>query len=569
MQDTRLDVLARGWRGRLFAALISLIAGLPGVFALPPLDRDESRFAQATAQMLETGDFISINYQDQPREKKPVGIHWLQAASVVALSSAEARQIWAYRIPSLLGAALAAAACVWGAGAFFSARVALAAGGVLAASMLLSTEAAIAKTDAVLCAAVTLTMAAFAQVYSASQRGAAVSRTTKLLFWLGLAVAILDKGPVGPMVVLLTGLALWAWDRKAPWARDLGWAWGLILAAAIVGPWAVAITVQTDGAFWVHAVKGDIAPKLLGGHEGHGLPPGALLLTAPLLIFPAAAFLPAAAVTAWRNRAAPGVRFAICWLVPAWLVFEAAPTKLVHYPLPTYPALAWLSALAVIEPLAGRGRWLGAILSIVAGGAWACAAVAIAMIYGDGWMTTAVGVAAAVLALTAGLAGAAMATPPRRWTERPWMTLGGVLALGMSFHAVLAAGLLPRLAPLWMSRRVAQVLDASHLNPRRGLAPGPVTVAGYAEPSLVFALGTETELGDVLDAAEAISEGRPVVIEGRQDAAFRRALADDQLKASPVGSVAGVDYSSGAKDVLVVYRSDSPSPAETAGANGR
>jgi 4-amino-4-deoxy-L-arabinose transferase-like glycosyltransferase len=563
MQDTRLDILARGWRGRLFAALITVIAGAPGVFALPPLDRDESRFAEATAQMLETGDFISINYQDQPREKKPIGIHWLQAASVAALSSGEARQIWAYRIPSLLGAALAAAACVWGAGAFFSPRVALAAGCVLAVSMLLSTEAAIAKTDAVLCGAVTLAMAAFAHVYGASRRGAEAGKRVKLLFWLGLAVAILDKGPVGPMVALLTGLALWAWDRQAPWARSLGWAWGLILVAAVVGPWAVAITVQTDGAFWVHAVKGDIAPKLLGGHEGHGLPPGALLLTAPLLIFPAAALLPGAAVAAWRNRAAPGVRFAICWLVPAWLVFEATPTKLVHYPLPTYPALAWLAALAMTEPLRPWGRWSAAALSMVTSVAWACAAVAAAVIYGGG-STTAIGVAAAALALAAGAAGAAVVMSPR-----PWAAFGGALALGMGFHAVLAGALVPRLSPLWLSRRVAQVLDASHLNPRRGLTPGPVTVAGYAEPSLVFALGTETELGDVSDAAEAISEGRPVVIESRQDAAFHRELADDRLKASPVGSVAGVDYSSGAKDVLAVYRSDSPPQADAGVANGR
>ena len=75
-------------RGPLLAALIAMIAGLPGVFALPPLDRDESRFAQATAQMLETDDYVSINYQDRPRDKKPVGIHWLQAISVAALSDA-------------------------------------------------------------------------------------------------------------------------------------------------------------------------------------------------------------------------------------------------------------------------------------------------------------------------------------------------------------------------------------------------------------------------------------------------------------------------------------------------
>ena len=70
--ESRLDDWSRGWRGPLFAALVVLIAGLPGLFAMPPLDRDESRFAQATSQMLETGDYVVIKFQDQPRFKKPV-----------------------------------------------------------------------------------------------------------------------------------------------------------------------------------------------------------------------------------------------------------------------------------------------------------------------------------------------------------------------------------------------------------------------------------------------------------------------------------------------------------------
>ena len=79
-----LGRLAPGWRGPLLAALVALFAGSLSVFTLPALDRDESRFAQATAQMLETGDLTVIKFQDQPRFKKPVGIHWLQAASVSA-----------------------------------------------------------------------------------------------------------------------------------------------------------------------------------------------------------------------------------------------------------------------------------------------------------------------------------------------------------------------------------------------------------------------------------------------------------------------------------------------------
>ena len=60
---------------------------LPGFFNIPPIDRDEARFAQATKQMVETGDFVDIRFQDDVRYKKPVGIYWLQAAAVETASA--------------------------------------------------------------------------------------------------------------------------------------------------------------------------------------------------------------------------------------------------------------------------------------------------------------------------------------------------------------------------------------------------------------------------------------------------------------------------------------------------
>src|ERR1700681_836354 len=83
---------------------LCLLLYLPGISAIPPLDRDEARFAQATRQMLETGDFLRIRFQDEARNKKPAGIYWLQAAAVAAFSTAESNAIWPYRLPSLLGA---------------------------------------------------------------------------------------------------------------------------------------------------------------------------------------------------------------------------------------------------------------------------------------------------------------------------------------------------------------------------------------------------------------------------------------------------------------------------------
>src|SRR5579863_6408893 len=75
---------ATHWRAVAVLIVISLASFLPGLFQIPPVDRDEARFAQATKQMIETGDYVDIRFQDEPRYKKPVGIYWLQAAVVEA-----------------------------------------------------------------------------------------------------------------------------------------------------------------------------------------------------------------------------------------------------------------------------------------------------------------------------------------------------------------------------------------------------------------------------------------------------------------------------------------------------
>lgn len=547
MLDDILSKWSGGWRGPALAAFIALLAGLPGLIAMPPLDRDEARFAQATAQMMESGDFVVIRFQDAPRFKKPVGIHWLQAASVYAVSSPEARQIWAYRVPSLLGAMLAAAACAWGAGAFFGRRTSLAAGAMLGASLLLSTEAFIAKTDAGLAGTTTLAMAALARLYAARNGGAPASPAAVWLFWLGVALAILIKGPVGPMVPALTMLTLMVWDRRVGWLGQMRWWWGLVIVLAIVGPWAGAVTVATDGGFWSQALGSDLAPKLMGGQESHGAPPGYHLLLTPILAFPMTLLLPAAAVAGWRFRGEPGVRFALAWLIPTWIVFELLPTKLPHYLLPAYGALAWLAARALAEPIGTVTRWLGAGLSAVVGLALAAGVAYLNALYGDPSDIGAAILTGALLA-SAGVVGAVLLIRRAQSYALIW-----ALLLGLLGHAALAAVFVPRLDPLWLSARLERAMADNRLLPRQGVAEAPVAVAGFAEPSLVFALGTDTELDGPREAAEAIADSRPAIVEAREDAAFRAALKALGDRAEEVAKIEGLNYSRGDPMTLRVY----------------
>ncbi|MBW8733219.1 MAG: glycosyltransferase family 39 protein [Asticcacaulis sp.] len=546
-----------GMRGPLLAALLTIICALPLLFVMPPIDRDESRFAQATSQMLETHDFININYQDTPRHKKPVGIHWLQAASVALTSKVEARSIAAYRWPSLLGAALAAFACAWGASRAFGTRIGTRAGLLFGVTFMLSTEAFFAKTDAVLCGLITLAMVALSQIYLRTRdldRHAPNPKILKekLIFWLSLAAAILVKGPVPLLVMGLTLAALWGFDRKINWAKRLGWLSGLILILLICGPWAVAITITTDGKFWMSSIGGDLASKLDSGSEGHFMWPGYHTLLLAATMFPASWLFGGALQAAMQRRAEPAIRFAIAWFLPTFVFFELMPTKLPHYPLPAFGALAWLCAVSLDMPLKRWAHVMNWIFGIFGGVFFTSVAIYGCVTFGAG-VSLPLAVLTAISALGLGIFAG-------------WLLLRGHGRAGFSF--LLAAGVLCHLGvwtlaaslkPLWLSRQMEQALMTSHLDPRLGVAPGPVATLGYAEPSFVFTMGTKTELcnEDADEAASALAEGRPVFVEAKMDAAFQTAAAAHGLTPHVVARISGHNYNGG-DQTLVLY--DNPPP---------
>src|SRR6476646_12053000 len=126
-----LAALAR--RPLIVLGLLGVLLWLPGILSLPALDRDESRFAQSSRQMVESGDVVDIRFGHVPRYKKPIGIYWLQAVStrlaeVVPGNAGRDDRIWTYRLPSVLGAISASWLTVWCALAVTGAEAAFLAG---------------------------------------------------------------------------------------------------------------------------------------------------------------------------------------------------------------------------------------------------------------------------------------------------------------------------------------------------------------------------------------------------------------------------------------------------------
>ena len=546
--------LPEGLRGlRPYALLILLCLGLylPGIAAIPPLDRDEARFAQATRQMLETGDFLRIRFQDEARNRKPAGIYWLQAAAVAAFSSAAATAIWPYRLPSLLGATAAALLTFGLAASLFRDQPQPRRRGLFAALLLASAlgvvaEAHIAKTDAALLAAVTAAQGALGLAYVAARGGRPVSVWVAAAFWGGEIAAIFLKGPVAPGLAIVTVATLVVVDRDLHWLRGLRPLAGLAALVIAVAPWLYAIERVTEGRFLADSLGGDLLAKLRGGQESHGAPPFSYLLFALLTFWPGSLLLAPTGLRAWRHCAAPAERFLVAWLVPAWLLLELVPTKLPHYVLPLYPALAMLTAAALADgaerPEGGGALWLDLLVRAL-------------------WMAVTLALAALLVGLplrlggplgVAGIIGAAvlLALAAALLWRRPPASRGAAMmaALALTFVVPAGAGVLPGLQRVWLSRGAAQLV-ARH----PGAAGAPLVAVGYSEPSLVFQLGTAIRLATPEAAAAALLHGGEALVADRDDASFRRAASARGLDARPLGSVAGLDYSNGQAMVLTLY----------------
>jgi 4-amino-4-deoxy-L-arabinose transferase-like glycosyltransferase len=583
-------------------AALALVSFLPGFFQIPPVDRDEARFAQATKQMIETGDYVDIRFQEETRYKKPVGIYWLQAAVVrtaEAVGVPNARTtIGLYRIPSLLGALGAVLATYWAAMAFVSRRAALMAGAMMATSILLGAEARLAKTDAMLLLTSVTALGAMARAYLAEQ-GDRPSSLPPLaiaaIFWAAIAAGILIKGPMILMFVGFAAVTLivtdalqsrlegqqnphprgtlrWAaWfvahlggrtgdgDDKsrafvsehghaARWLLRLKPALGVPFAVAIVMPWLIAIMIRSGGTFFTESLGGDMLAKVAGGQETHGLPPGFYFAIFWETFFPGALLAGLAAPAVWRARAEPGCKLLLAWIVPAWLAFELVPTKLPHYVMPLYPALAILIAGVVDSHALSRNRWLvhGTIWWFILMMTVAILLITLQTVVGQklGLWTWTFAAAAVIFSLFAWLLYEA---------DGAEASLARAVAASLMLSIAAYAATFPGLRQIFPSVGLANYMHSA------GCADPAAVTAGFHEPSLVFLAGTNTNHSVGSTAADFLLGGpcRFAFVDSRQERAFVQRADAIGLRYTSGPRVDGYNINGGGEVHIATFRSES------------
>jgi 4-amino-4-deoxy-L-arabinose transferase-like glycosyltransferase len=525
------DGFAQSWRAYALIALIALASALFGAGAVPVMDRDEARFAQASRQMVESGDYVRIRVQDEERSKKPVGIHWLQAAAVQVFEPITHRlnKIWPYRLPSALGALMAALATLWAGTRLIGPRAAFWGAALFASGVLLGFEGMTAKTDAVLCGLTALTLAAAAHLYMGSER----PRVLALVFWAALGAAILIKGPIAPLVVALTLVSLGLWERRWRWMKPLAWWPGPLPMLLIVLPWMIAIYFATDGRFFAEAIGHDLGGKVTGGSEGHSGWPGYHTLLLPLLMFPATFALPFAARLMWRTLRAPradetlrGLRFVIAWALPSFLLFELTPNKLPHYTLPVYGAIALLCGAGLAAAFEGGARvtkWIGVALSALAGAAFVALISQAAPLVSAEMrrLGLALEIGAAVVIIVMLVVFAFVSKPA------PRVVAGVICALLLSFSV--RQILLPRADGVQPTGQAVATLE------RAGLPTRPLWVIGYRETSIVFSTRTDAHLTSAEDAGQHANLGDALIVDQEDLGALQGALNSRDLAFAPSG----------------------------------
>ena len=124
-----MTALRSPWGAAVLAALLALLLLLPGLGGAPFDDPGEGQHAEIAREAWVSGDLLDLRFNGVRYFDKPPLLYWLIALDFRAWGQSE----WAARLPSVAGAAAAAAAT-----ALLGARLLVPGAGLLAAIALLS-----------------------------------------------------------------------------------------------------------------------------------------------------------------------------------------------------------------------------------------------------------------------------------------------------------------------------------------------------------------------------------------------------------------------------------------------
>ena len=222
-----------------FAAIIAvyIISGFIDV-----MDVDAAQYASIAREMLERGDWLHVTNRYQDYLDKPPLLFWLSALSFKVFGISN----FAYKLPSLLFALLGIFSTYKLGKLLYSEKT-----GMLSALMFASCQAMFLITNDVRTDTI-LTGAIIFSIWNIAAYNQSGKLTDFLAGFIGIAAAMLAKGPIGLMAPALAFGSHFILKRE--WKSILRWQWiiGLLIVAIVLSPMLIGLYQQFD----MHPEKG-------------------------------------------------------------------------------------------------------------------------------------------------------------------------------------------------------------------------------------------------------------------------------------------------------------------------
>lgn len=293
-------------------------------------DAAETTYGEFIKQIHLTGDWITMHYNGEIIFDKPPLYFWLASLATLLFGFGE----FAIRFPAAIAGVLTVAATFLLGKAFYNQRT-----GFLSAIIVMTTfqflvQSRIAEIDILLTLLITLAFLFFWHAYNSGKV------YFYWLFYTVMAVGLLAKGIIG---IAIPAFAIFLFLL---FKKELGKIWemhipaGVLITLLIGAPWYIA-EGYLHGKEFLDFVIGFLFVSRFGGVvAGHPGPWFYYFLALLLGFAPWSHFLPYAFVRTFRKWQESPALLSLCFIIPVFIVFSIAKTKLPNYVFPLFPFLA-------------------------------------------------------------------------------------------------------------------------------------------------------------------------------------------------------------------------------------
>ena len=328
----------RSWSTLL--CLVCLIVLFHGLGSAALFEPDEGRNAEKAREILLLGDWVTPHQNFLPTLDKPIFFYWLVALCFKIFGLAE----WSARLPSVLSAI----GCLFLVHRF--ARIQWGMWEALWSCLVLVTSVEFLVLSRIVIFDMTLTLFiawALMSFYAAQKAESSPSRN---LHWISMYAAMgaatLVKGLLG---VIIPGMVIFFYlllSRKWLLLARMKLAQGVVIYLAIVAPWYAWVEARNPG-YLRYFLWDEHFARFLTSNFGRTRDWYYFFAVAGVGFLPWSLILPVTIRSFWKRLADEANLFLALWIVVPLFFFSASQSKLPHYILPIFPALALLTGRAL------------------------------------------------------------------------------------------------------------------------------------------------------------------------------------------------------------------------------